>query len=443
MQDQPPVAAARSFETPPPEPGPLGPTVRQDRISSIDTLRGVALLGIFVMNIPIFAFTGTAFFNPPAGGGFEGADYLTWLFSHLLFDMKMMAIFSMLFGAGVALMAERMDATGRSAAGVHYRRMGWLLLIGMIHAYVIWFGDILVAYALVGMMVYPLRKLRRMWLVLIASLLVIVGLALNGLQQLMFEAMRNAESGGLAEAWKGTSIMFYPTESSLKDERDIALGGFIARALGQAPSVIFMQTWVFATYVLWRVGALMLLGMALHQAGVFKAARSMRFYAGMFAASAIFGGGLVVAGVLVNRANGFDPVAFFGVVGWFNYLGSIGVALAWIALIMLLCKSGAIGWLRHALASVGRMALTNYLMQSLIGAFIFYGWGLGYFGELSRSQLVPIVLGVWALQLIISPIWLSQFRFGPMEWLWRSLTYLRPAPMRRIDRPPGGASSAS
>lgn len=416
-----------------PEPGPLGPTVRQDRFDSIDTLRGVALLGIFVMNIPIFAFTGTAFFNPPAGGGFEGADYVTWLASHLLFDMKMMAIFSMLFGAGVALMAERMAATNRSAAGVHYRRMGWLLGIGMVHAYLIWFGDILVAYALVGMMVYPLRKLRTKWLLLIASLLLPVGMAFSALQQMLFEAMRSAESGGMADAWVDMKIMFYPTEASLADESEAALGGFFARALAHAPSVMFMQTWVFATWVVWRVSALMLLGMALHKAGVFKAARSTRFYATMLVAGATLGGGLVGGGVLINHANDFDPVAFFGVVGWFNYLGSIGVALAWVALVMLLCKSGAVGWLRHALASVGRMALTNYLSQSLIGAFVFYGWGLGYFGEFSRSQLVSIILGVWALQLVISPIWLSKFRFGPMEWLWRSLTYLKPAPMRRAN----------
>ena len=345
--------------------------------------------------------------------------------------MKMMAIFSMLFGAGVALMAERLDATGRNPAAVHYRRMLWLLAIGMLHAYLIWFGDILVAYALIGMLVYPLRKLRARWLLLIAGLLLPVGMALSGLQQLLFEAMRSAESGGMADAWKETSIMFFPTETSLEDERQKVLSGFLARALAQAPDVIMMQTWVFAMFTLWRVSALMLLGMALHKAGLFKADRSTRFYTIMLAAGGLIGGGLVGAGVLVNHANGFDPIAFFGVVGWFNYAGSVGVALAWVALVMLLCKSGALAWLRHALASVGRMAFTNYLSQSLIAAFIFYGWGLGYFGQLSRAELVPIVLGVWAFQLIVSPLWLSRFRFGPMEWVWRSLTYWKPAPMLR------------
>ena len=414
-----------------PEPGPLGPTVRQDRFGSIDTLRGVALLGIFVMNIPVFALTGTAFFNPPVAGGFEGVNYLTWLASHLLFDMKMMAIFSMLFGAGVALMAERMAATGRSAAGVHYRRMGWLLVIGMVHAYVIWFGDILVAYALVGMLVYPMRRLPAVWLVVIAGSLLAVGMVLTGLQQAMFEWLRGSTQPDMVEAWAETKTMFFPTEDFLEEERGKALGGFFERIGANAGDVLFMQTYVFGAFIFWRVAALMLLGVALHKCGVFKAARSSRFYAILLVAGLVVGGGLVALGVSVNHANEFDPIAFFGVVGWFNYAGSVGMALAWIGLVMLVCKSGVLGIVRHALASVGRMALTNYLMQSLIGAFIFYGWGLGYFGQLDRIQYVPIVLGVWALQLILSPLWLFRFRYGPMEWLWRSLTYWRIQPISR------------
>ena len=411
--------------------GPLGPTGRADRIDSIDTLRGVALLGIFVMNIPIFALTGAAFFNPPVAGGFEGGNYLVWLISHVLFDMKMMAIFSMLFGAGVSLMATRLGQTGRSAKAVHYRRMLWLLAIGMVHAYLIWFGDILVAYALLGMLMYPLLRLPPAWLLLIACCVFPVGMLLSGLQQAMFEALRNAESGEMARAWKDVGVVFFPTEAFLEEERQAVLGSFFERVRAQAADVFWMQTWVFAVFTFWRVSALMLLGVALHKLGVFTAERSTRFYARMLALGLAVGGGLVTLGVVLNHANDFDPVAFFGVVGWFNYAGSVGVALAWVALVMLVCKSGAVAWLRHALASVGRMALTNYLMQSIVASFIFYGWGLGSFGQLSRVELVPLILGVWAAQLVISPLWLARFRFGPMEWLWRSLTYGRLEPLRR------------
>ncbi|MFI4881386.1 MAG: DUF418 domain-containing protein [Phycisphaerales bacterium JB064] len=412
-------------------PGPLGPTSQGERIDSIDTLRGVAVLGIFLMNIPTFALPSAAFFNPAIAGGFEGADFATWLVSHVLFDMKMMAIFSMLFGAGVVLMADRLVQTGRNPGAVHYRRMVWLLAIGLVHAYLIWFGDILVAYALIGMMVFPLRRLRPAWLVLIACILIPIGMVFSGLMQVMFEMMRDATDADMTQAWEQQRPMFFPTAEELDFERQKLMGGFIDRAIQQIPGVVVMQTVVFFMFTLWRVSGLMLLGMALHKLGVFKAERSFRFYTIMLALGVVLGGGLVVTGVGVNRANGYDPIAFFGVVGWFNYVGSVGVALAWVALVMLLCKSGVLGWPRRALAAVGQMALTNYLSQSVIAAFIFYGWGLGYFDQLSRSELALVVLGVWVLQLIVSPLWLSQFRFGPMEWLWRSLTYFKVEPIHR------------
>ncbi len=391
------------------------------------------MLGIFLMNIPVFALPGATFFNPPIAGGFEGLDYLMWLVSHVLFDMKMMAIFSMLFGAGVALMAERLVETGRNPAGVHYRRMGWLLVIGMVHAYLIWFGDILVCYALVGMMVYPLRRMPAWGLAVVGCVLLPIGMALSGAQQAMFEWMRASDDPKMMETWSEVGMMFFPNEAYLAEERQKALGGFFERAAAHAPDVLMMQTFVFAIFMFWRVAGLMLLGMALHKWGVFKAERSARFYAILMAVAGGLGLGIVGTGVVLNHRNGFDPVAIFGVMGWFNYAGSVGVALGWVGLVMLVCKTGVLGLARYALASVGRMAMTNYLAQSLIGAFIFYGWGLGYFGQFSRSELVPIVLGVWAFQLVASPLWLSRFRFGPMEWVWRSLTYLRLEPIRRPD----------
>ena len=280
-------------------------------------------------------------------------------------------------------------------------------------------------------MVYPLRRLPAAWLVVIGCFLLGVGMAASGLMQAVFETMRSAESGPWAEAWKPNKLMFYPTGDSLEAERQGNMGGYLEHVAHQAPNVVMMQTIVFVIFSLWRAAGLMLIGIALHKWGVFRAERSTGFYLAMLLGGGVLGLGLIGTGVTINHRTGFDPVAIFGVMGWFNYAGSIGVALAWVALIMLLCKSGALGWLRHALASVGRMALTNYLMQSIIAAFIFYGWGLGYFGSLSRSEFVPIVLGVWAFQLVVSPLWLARFRFGPMEWVWRSLTYWKITPMRK------------
>lgn len=413
---------------------PLSPVGESGRIDSIDVLRGVALLGIFVMNIPTFAYSQFAYYTPTLEGGFEGADYWAWLLIHLFFEQKMMSIFSMLFGAGIVLFAERIIERRGTAAGVHYRRMGWLLLIGMLHAYLIWHGDILVAYALIGMMVYPLFRLRPLFLLIIAAALLPISSIFGVLMQFGFEFARAEAEAGVEWAvkeWPEMAAGFYPDAEALAEERAAMLGSFGDRAAYMAPIVIMMQTFMLFVWGIWRIAAMMLIGMALYKWGVFSAARSTRFYAIMIGAGLLTGVPLVLGGVSMMHATDFDPLKALGVNGAFNYFGSVGIALAWVGLVMLVCKSGALSKLRAGLAAVGRMAFTNYLMQSLIAAFIFYGWGLGYYGSMSRSVLLLIVVGVWMLQLTISLLWLSRFRMGPLEWLWRSLTYLKPQPILR------------
>src|SRR5262245_28441400 len=136
-------------------PGPVAPA---ERVTAVDVLRGVALLGILPMNIVAFAWPFSAYFDPTAGGGFEGLDRVIWIVCHIVFDQKMLTIFSMLFGAGLVLMGERAEARGRSITGIYYRRVLWLLAIGMVHAYLLWDGDILVAYAQCGLFLYLFRR---------------------------------------------------------------------------------------------------------------------------------------------------------------------------------------------------------------------------------------------------------------------------------------------
>ncbi|XHC24841.1 DUF418 domain-containing protein [Phycisphaerales bacterium ac7] len=201
-----------------------------------------------------------------------------------------------------------------------------------------------------------------------------------------------------------------------------------------------MQTYVLLTWAMWRVSAMMLLGMALFKWGVFSAQRSFRFYSILTGAGLLVGMPLILLGVSGMHASDFDPLRYFGVNGAFNAFGSVGIALAWVGLIMIVCKAAIAPQVRNGLAAVGRMAFTNYLMQSLIGATLFYGWGFGLFGQLSRSELLLVVVAVWAFQIAFSLIWLKRFRFGPMEWLWRSLTYWRIEPIARSPRisPEGG-----
>ncbi len=447
------------------------PVVAAKRIDSIDTLRGLALCGILVMNIPFFALTSFAMFKPARAGGFEGLDYATWLTGHLLFDMKMMSIFSMLFGAGIVLFARKAIVKHGKAAGLHYRRMGWLLLFGLIHAYLIWEGDILVMYAMCGMLFFPLWKLPAKWLTLIAIVfLSVVPLINTGFGVSMksaraeYERFVAVEAAGepteafdlrKVDAWAGKvnektgersgglRDEFYPTEEKIEKEAAAVRGVITDRIEHRAPGVIWMQTFLFLWWGIWRAGGCFVLGMALFKWGVFSAARSTRFYALLAAIGFAIGWPIIGVGVRYNTAHEFDVVHQFIAGMNFNYVASMFVALGWVGLIMLMCKSNALQPVQKGLAAVGRMAFTNYIGQSVICSFIFFGLsglGLGLFGELSRAQLVPIVVGIWVFQIIFSMLWLKRFRFGPLEWAWRSLTYGKVQPMSRSVRSPRSLS---
>lgn len=208
-------------------------------------------------------------------------------------------------------------------------------------------------------------------------------------------------------------------------------GGYPGIVKYRAPILVFVQT-AFALLGGWLFFALgrMLIGMGLMKLGVFSGQRSRRFYLGM----AILGYGIGVplmiydASLLIGHNFSVDYAMHGG--KFYNTYGSLVVALGHVGLVMLIVQSGALGWLTHRLAAVGRMALSNYLTHSLVCTTLFYGYGFGLFGHINRTGLAAIVLAIWVFQLWISPIWLKHFRFGPAEWLWRSLTYWRLQPMR-------------
>jgi uncharacterized protein len=446
-------ATARPAELAAPRPIGAG-----ERIMSIDVLRGFALCGILVMNIPWFARSSAAFFNPTLGGGFEGADYWTWLISHLFFDMKMMTIFSMLFGAGMLVMTSRAEAAGRSAAGIYYRRLVWLLLFGLLHAYFIWSGDILYTYALCGMLLYPLRRLRPVTLIVLGLALLFIGNLMTMGMGWFFASARSAaevaqaaiDAGqsptefqrAMLDAWPQMKQGFIPSAERVAEETAAHTGGYWKLFIFRVPETIMMQTSLFITMLMWRAAGVMLLGMALMKMDVFTARRSTKFYAGLMAAGYLAGLPMVGAGAWFMQEQDFDFIALFKY-GWtYNYVGSIFVALGHIGLVMLVCKLGLLQWLTKGLAAIGRMALTNYLMHSVICATLFFGWGFGIWGELSRFETMGVVLAILAFQFIFSQLWLSAFRFGPTEWLWRTLTYWRVQPMRRAEAQHGAMSSA-
>ena len=390
-----------------------------ERILSIDVLRGFAVLGILVMNIQSFSMIGAAYLNPYSYGDLSGANYAVWFLSHLLADSKFMTIFSLLFGAGVVLMASRREETDRPAAGVHYRRMFWLIVFGLLHGLFLWYGDILYAYGVCGLVIYLFRRRSPRFLLIAGALVVGVGSLLTVFWQVTMpywppEAVQQVE----VEWWA-------PPPEAVQTELDAYRGGWSEQQAVRAPTAIYMETNHFLTETMWRAGGLMLIGMALFKLGVFSAQRSRSFYLRMTSLGFGFGSPIVIFGVLYCNDHAWDVhSAFFGG-SQFNYWGSLLFAAGWIGLVMLACQKEDLARITRRLAAVGQMALSCYLLQTIICTTIFYGHGLGLYGSISRVGQAMIVVAVWAFLLVFCPFWLKRFRFGPFEWLWRSLTYMK------------------
>jgi uncharacterized protein len=433
---------------PKPLPGQnAGPVTAAERLVSVDTLRGVAVMGILVMNVYAFAMPLAAYYNPLIMGGTDALNMGTWFFTHLLFDQKFMTIFSMLYGAGVVMMMNRAEARDVPFTSVFYRRSAWLIVFGLLHGYFIWFGDILFHYALMGMIVFLFRKASPRMLITIACIMLPVTLLINFGSSFYMEelqadvaAIEQMQSDGATpdeeqqqklEAWLEVRAVFAPTAEDIAAEVTAYKGTYVEALAQRAPFVAFMQLNLTLVFVVWRVGGLMLLGMALMKLGVLSGQRSMRFYRKMTVIGYGVGLPLAILSAVILDAHQFDPlyVARYG--GIPNYFGSILVAFGHIGAVLLVVKSGAFQAAVHRVAAVGRMALSNYLAHSLVMTSLFYGYGLGLYAEVPRIWQQGFVAALIGLQLALSPWWLKHFRFGPAEWLWRSLTYGQRQPMRR------------
>lgn len=454
--------------TAPAEPG--------DRIESIDVVRGFALLGILAMNVSVFAAPFAAYQNPTVVFPFEGLNRYTFWIVHTLFDLKMMSIFSMLFGAGVVMWDEKTRRRWNPGAacracgapfagsapehcpvcdrrtdvpplsfgtGLWLRRMLWLLVIGLIHAYLIWEGDILVAYAVTGIvLVWWVRRFSAQALFLIGILMLfppaLVSLG-TGYWATINEFPIAARGFGVPQNAITSMTSGYedflansaPSAEQIAESKAIYRGTWLELAMHRWFMAAWIQFLVYPLYIFWRAGSMMLIGAALYKLGILNGRRSTGFFLTLAIVCYAVGLPLVFGGIVFNEQTEFNP-GLFNLLGiQFNTIGSIPVAIAHICLLQWLVKIGALGLVGRALAAVGRMALTNYLMQSIICSIIFYGFAIGLHGTLDRFQQQLIVIAIWIAQLIWSPIWLARFRFGPAEWLWRSLTYWRRQPMRR------------
>jgi len=393
-------------------------------------LRGVAVLGILVMNVQSFALPFAAYSNPGLWTDGGTLDVVLWAFAYLFAEQKFMTLFSLLFGSGVALMLERLEARGAKAGRIHYRRSLGLILLGLAHAYLLWYGDILVAYGVCALLLYPLRHVR-------PKRLLVLGLVLFCVAPLISQGYA-AYVRQLPAAERAAALdQLAPSVEAMQHEADVYRGGWLGQLPLRARVAASLQTQIFLLFVLWRAGGLMLVGMAFYKWRVVTAGRSPGLYRRLVLWGFGVGAPLVVAGLGVDLAYRFDFQAMWITSGVLNYLGSAGISLGYLALVMLWCRGPRNGAVQRRLAAVGRMALTGYLLQTVLCVLVFYGYGLGLFGDVGRAGQWIVVLAVWAFELWLATWWLARFRFGPFEWLWRSFTYLRPQPLRQEPVRPG------
>lgn len=400
------------------------PVAAAARLESLDVLRGVALLGILAMNIRAMAGPFGTYMYPYALFDFEGANRLAFLFTAVFFDLKMMGLFSMLFGAGAVLYAAKGEAAGAPATGLWLRRMGWLLVIGLVHAYLIWNGDILVPYALSGLLVlWWVRRWSARALIVTGIGLLVIGGTLSLGQLVSWESMADEE--------KAQQLAFMmPTPEQAQAQLADMQGGYLEIVASRAPVTLLFQTLFYVTFFLWRTGGMMLLGMGLFKAGFLDGRWPLVSYVRTAVVCLLAGLSLSAVGVASLEAVRFS-MPERTIPDLWNYAGSVLTSIGYAAAVLALVKAGALRGLRARLAAVGQMAFSNYLGQSVITSVLFLGWGVGLAGRFTYAEQLMVVAAIWLAQLIVSPLWLARYRFGPAEWLWRSLTYWRRQPMIR------------
>jgi uncharacterized protein len=395
----------------------LEPINPKSRVLSLDILRGVAVLGILVMTIQSYAMPWAASINPTVFENLEDINFYIWLLSHLFADEKFLAIFSMLFGATIILISQKARKEHLRSGDLQYRRFFWLFVIGVFHAYLLWAGDILVMYAICGFFMFVFRSKKKEYLFRAGLIFLFIGSVLK----FIFAYSIPLWEPGQFETFKAE--VWSPDSQAIAEEIDYYTSSWERQMLVRAPQAFKMQTKVFISETFWRVSGLILLGMGLYKKGVFTAKQSNKFLSKLTIYGISVGLPLVVGGVILDFHDRWDFEKSYFYYAQFNYWGSVAMAIGYVGLIVLLCKAGTKNFLAKKMAAVGQMAMTNYIMQSIICTYAFYGHGLALFGDLDRAAQAVAVISIWVFQIAFSSIWLSYFQYGPFEWLWRSLSY--------------------
>lgn len=404
---------------------PPMPVGESERIHALDALRGIALLGILIVNMGSFKGLSTLEMFPSAESLAQSADRAAFLLIDTFFRGKFYPIFAFLFGLGFALQIERLQARGVNPTGIMLRRLGVLLLIGVLHGLFIWTGDVLFLYALCGMVLLLFSQLR-------AQAVLYWVLALAGVQ-----ALCCLSCGGLTLWWAATGDADTASGDLFSAYIEQGRQAYAQSSYGVAQRFRFVE-WslmlINGIFMLPDVLMMFLLGLYFGKQGIFGQLEAHRKLMGILAAIGLPLG--IVLNILcawgtldalqtenemlsyawLTLSIVFGPLLALGYIGAFGFL--------WSAV-------QAVRRLLVPIAAAGRMALTNYLMQSVVCTLLFYGYGLGLHDRVGIAQGMGVAATLWGVQVVVSALWLRWFQYGPMEWLWRSLTYGQRMPMRR------------
>lgn len=433
------------------------PLAQSDRIEIIDSLRGIALLGILLMNIPGFGLPWSMYFNLNIRNEYTGPNYYTWWIVNGGFEGTMRAIFTMLFGAGSLLLLMRLEKKNGALSGadIFYRRLIWLLLFGLINAFVLlWPGDILYSYALCGLFIFPFRNIKPGWLLAFGIAFMLIYNMKETVRMYDGKLMRAKGEKVLALVKKDSTVKLtddqqadkkkwegYLDRTKLENQqketdkniKEMQKGYFsIMGSLNAVNQRIQSKT--FYHNYFWDTLCLFFIGMALFKWKVLTGERSKKFYWILTLLGYAIGIPLSYFFMTTMLDSRFDRTLWADIIKVDIYQEKrLFMGLGHIGVVMLLYKYKVLTWLLNLMARVGQMAFTNYLSQTIICVIIFYGFGFNLFGKMQRYELYYVVGGIWLFQIIFSYFWLKYFYFGPFEWVWRSLTYWKLQPMRRVS----------
>ncbi|MFP2925585.1 DUF418 domain-containing protein [Pyxidicoccus sp. 3LG] len=416
------------------------PVDSSERLALLDTLRGFALCGVFISNVMVW-FSGKVFLpREQALAAMNNAslvDTVTWQAFSVLVAGKFITLFSFLFGLGFAVQMGRAEARGTSITPLYIRRLGVMLVMGLAHLFLIWYGDILSTYAVLGFGLLLFRGRSDRTLLICALLFAlgwsVVGVVIFKYPQLMADTPEAAAAIAKAASEKSAAIRAQTlaayTSGSWLDATKATANFFFGDYL---PMLLAITLSTFGRFLLGLLaGRRRIFHDVPQHLRLFRRLLGWGLVAGVIGSSA----GLVVQQLMLRKV--FTPETLPTWVGFatapLRHLGELGFAAVYVAGITLLFQRATWQRVLGLLAPVGRMALTNYLSQSVISVLFFYGYGLGFITKVGPAACVAYCLAVFAVQVVWSHLWLSKFRFGPAEWVWRSLTYGKAQPMRRDD----------